>query len=281
MTTSNAIQTLNFFSGKNYLLNASFQLTHEEECELGRDYRDNNNLDAAHKLALSGLRYVAHLAKGYKGYGIAEDDIIQQGNIGLLKAVNRFDPDFNGGVRLITFAVHWIKAEIHEYVLKNWRIVKIATTKVQRKLFFNLRKKTADTVGWLTQEKISSVAKDLNVKTKDVASMEGRLRLRDDAYGVAIGSDGEESIPYELSSTSDDFEQVLIDSDHKQKINAVLAHNLSLLTLREQDIVTSRWLSEAKTTLVDLGTKYSISPERVRQVEANALGKLKTSMGSL
>jgi RNA polymerase sigma-32 factor len=252
-------------------------LTKEEEQTLARRLRDDGDLDAARDLVLSQLRFVVHIARGYKGYGLPLNDLIQEGNIGLMKAVKRFDPDV--GVRLVSFAVHWIKAEIHEFVLKNWRQVKIATTKAQRKLFFNLRKAKSH-LGWLSKDETEAVARDLGVSERDVTEMEQRLYAHDQAYDSA-NSDNEDdtySPSVYLPSPDADPAQLLENEDWDGQNRSALTAALKVLDERSLDILQSRWLAEKKTTLHDLADRYGISAERVRQVEGNAIKKLRAAM---
>ena len=252
-------------------------LTAEEERELAEKLHHEDDLDAARTLVLSHLRFVVHIAKGYSGYGLPEADIIQEGNVGLMKAVKRFDPSF--GVRLISFAVHWIKAEIHEYVLKNWRIVKVATTKSQRKLFFNLRS-AKSRLGWFNNGEVDAVAKDLGVSPEEVRRMEGRLHAHDAAFDPAGVDDDENAfapaqyLQAEAADPAEINEQANWQDHHQQR----LAQAIAKLDERSQDILRLRWLSEDKQTLQQVADKYEISAERVRQLENNAIKKLKLSM---
>ncbi len=253
-------------------------LTAEEERQLAIQLRDNNDLDAAQQLILSHLRFVAHVARSYAGYGLAVADLIQEGNIGLMKAVKRFDPE--RGVRLVSFAVYWIRAEIHEFILRNWRIVKVATTKAQRKLFFNLRS-AKDKLGWLTHAEAEAVADDLGVTTKDVYEMESRMSGTDLGYDEPDNDDSDSYMPspvaylqdnrYEPSRTVEGGNTT--DYQHDKLHNA-----LAVLDDRSKDIISARWLVDDKTTLQDLADKYQISAERVRQLENNAMKKLRAAM---
>ncbi len=252
-------------------------LSVEQEQELARKFRDNEDLEAARELILSHLRFVVHIARGYSGYGLPQADLIQEGNVGLMKAVKRFDPDV--GVRLISFAVHWIKAEIHEFVLRNWRIVKVATTKAQRKLFFNLRS-AKKRLGWFNNEEIQAVADDLGVSADEVRRMEGRLSARDPAFDASPSDDDEAAFApaHYLEDHSADpalqAEEADWEAHHETRLHAALKG----LDERSKDIVEQRWLHEGKVTLHDLADKYGISAERVRQLEKNAIGKLKQAM---
>ena len=250
-------------------------LSSEEEKKLAEDLYYRNDLDAARKLVLAHLRFVVHIAKTYSGYGLSEADLIQEGNIGLMKAVRRFNPEV--GVRLISFAVHWIKAEIHEYVLRNWKIVKIATTKAQRKLFFNLRSKKKD-LGWLTEEEVKSISEDLGVKPSDVKEMEKRLSGLDMSFDPLEGDANKKAnyapANYLEDSTSNPSE--IIEKEDDSSLNtAQLYEALKQLDDRSRDIIYDRWLSAEKLTLHELAEKYGISAERVRQIEQNAMKKVK------
>ncbi|ABS78308.1 RNA polymerase sigma factor RpoH [Coxiella burnetii] len=255
-------------------------LSAEEEHDLANKFRQSNDLEAARKLVLSHLRFVVRIARGYSGYGLSQADLIQEGNIGLMKAVKRFDPQV--GVRLASFAVHWIRAEIHEFILKNWRIVKIATTKAQRKLFFNLRKH-AKKRGWFSDHEAFALAEELNVSTKDVRQMEERLNSYDEAFdGADEESDSgtpswgapahyledkryNPALQLERSNWADDQEHRL--------------HNaMQSLDDRSRDILYQRWLSEKKSTLHELAAQYAVSAERIRQLEKNAMQKIRTAM---
>jgi RNA polymerase sigma-32 factor len=257
--------------------NAIPVLSAEQEFELATRLRETNDLDAAKRLVLSHLRFVVHVARGYAGYGLPLGDLIQEGNIGLMKAVRRFDPAV--GVRLVSFAVHWIRAEIHEFVLRNWRLVRVATTKAQRKLFFNLRKAKKH-LGWLSKEETAAVAADLGVTTRDVTEMEKRLSGHDLSFDPYPEED-EDFAPatYLPSPNSDPAQSVERDnegaSDH-ERLTAALAK----LDERSRMILSRRWLAESKATLHELAAEYGVSAERVRQIEANALGKLKKQLAA-
>ena len=253
-------------------------LTLEEEQDLARRFRDDGDIEAARRMVLAHLRFVVHVAKGYTGYGLALGDLIQEGNIGLMKAVKRFDPDH--GVRLVSFAVHWIRAEMHEFILRNWRIVKVATTKAQRKLFFNLRK-SKKRLGWLNYNEVNAVAKDLGVKPEVVLEMESRLSGQDVGFDLPPNSDDE--MPYVapvafLESKSRDPELELETEDWTEHNNTLLYAGLDELDDRSQDIIRSRWLQDTKMTLQELADRYEISAERIRQLEANALRKMRASI---
>ena len=248
-------------------------LTPEQERKLAEDLYYNNDLDAARKLVLAHLRFVVHIAKTYSGYGLSEADLIQEGNIGLMKAVRRFNPEV--GVRLISFAVHWIKAEIHEYVLRNWKIVKIATTKAQRKLFFNLRSKKKD-LGWLTEDEIKSISQDLGVKPAEVREMEKRLSGLDMSFDPLDGDDDSEYAPANYIEAKGVNPSEIIEKEDESSFNTTqLYEALKKLDDRSRDIIYDRWLSDEKLTLHELADKYGISAERVRQIEQNAMKKVK------
>ena len=258
-------------------VNSFSKLSAEEEQELAERLFYKGDLEAAKKLVMSHLRFVAYIAKSYAGYGLAQADLIQEGNVGLMKAVKRFDPTV--GVRLVSFAVHWIKAEIHEYVIRNWRVVKIATTKAQRKLFFNLRK-SKKRLGWFKQEEVEAVAQDLNVSTKDVLEMESRLNAQDQSFDLSVNDDDDNTFApmHYLEDKSANVETQIEEENTESHTKHKLYSAMSTLDARSQDILSSRWLNEPKATLHDLAARYDISAERVRQLEANALKKLKTNM---
>jgi RNA polymerase sigma-32 factor len=252
-------------------------LSAEEELALATRLHEDDDLEAARMLVVANLRFVVHIARGYMGYGLPLGDLVQEGNVGLMKAVRRFDPTV--GVRLVSFAVHWIRAEIHEYVLKNWRLVKVATTKAQRKLFFNLRK-AKDRLGWLSSEETQAIADDLGVTTRDVTEMERRLSGFDLSYDPAPAEDDEYSPSNYLPSPEQDpaeaFEQTdLADSNHTN-----LVHALDELDERSRRIVERRWLSDKKSTLHELAAEYDVSAERIRQIEAAAMAKLRAEMAA-
>ncbi|RZO25923.1 MAG: RNA polymerase sigma factor RpoH [SAR86 cluster bacterium] len=253
-------------------------LTREEELELTQEFYKTEDVKVAHKLVISHLRFVVHIAKSYSGYGLPISDVIQEGNVGLLKAVKKFDPD--KGVRLVSFAVHWIRAEIHEFILKNWRIVKIATTKAQRKLFFNLRSKKKGT-GWLTDEEAKKIAKDLDVSLKEVMHMENRLNSNDTAFDLSSDDEDDEkafSPSQYLEDTSFSPELIAEQSDYEKVNHGALFKGIANLDRRSQDIIRTRWLEDEKLTLNELADKYKISAERIRQIEATAFKKLKSSL---
>ncbi len=260
-----------------YIQNAQMipMLTEEEEREYGRRLAEHGDLEAAQKLIMSHLRFVIRIARGYQGYGLPLADLIQEGNVGLMKAVKRFSPAHN--VRLVSFAVHWIRAEIHEYVLKNWRIVKIATTKAQRKLFFNLRS-AKKRLGWFSQEEVEGVAKDLGVKPETVLEMESRLSNYDMAFDAPTDDDEDNLVAPStyLSSPSSDPAQLLESSDWQEQRTQALAESLQNLDERSRDILMSRWMDdENKATLHELADKYGVSAERIRQLEKNAMKKIR------
>lgn len=252
-------------------------LTAEQEKELAERYYYDEDVEAAKQLILSHMRFVIHIARGYLGYGLPLADLIQEGNIGLMKAVKRFDP--NVGVRLVSFAVHWVKAEIHEYVLKNWRIVKVATTKAQRKLFFNLRK-NKNRLAWFNEEEIKKVADDLGVSVAEVREMESRMTGQDLGFDLPAGGDDEDSYAPSMyiEDDSSNFADDLEDEQHSGQATAQLAYALATLDERSQDIIKTRWLDDNKATLQDLAEKYGISAERVRQLENAALKKIKEAI---
>ena len=254
------------------------KLTSEQERDLAIRFRDNGDLAAARELVMANLRFVVHVARGYSGYGLSMPDIIQEGNVGLMKAVKRFDPEL--GVRLVSFAVHWIKAEIHEFVIKNWGIVKVATTKTQRKLFFNLRKSKQD-LGWLSNDEAQSIASDLNVEVSAVFEMEKRLGNRDTSYDMPIDEASEdmhlEPASY-LYQQNDDPAVIFENAEwegHEQKL---LTKALDGLDERSLDIISSRWLAEDKATLHELAERHQVSAERIRQLEQNAMKKLRAAV---
>ncbi len=261
-------------------ISAAYQLpmlTAEEEHDLAVRLRDNNDLEAARIMVMSHVRFVIRIARGYSGYGLALPDLIQEGTVGLMKAVRRFNPDM--GVRLVSFAVHWIKAEIHEFVLRNWRIVKVATTKAQRKLFFNLRS-AKKRLGWFSQEEIEGVAKDLGVKPETVLEMESRLAGQDTAFDPQEGSDEERPVapasylPYMRMEPASQLEQ----SDSSRHEDKLLYSALDDLDERSKEILQARWLSEKKATLHELANHYGVSAERIRQIEKNAMNKIKAQL---
>ncbi len=252
-------------------------LAKEDEQALANRFRESEDLDAARELVMAHLRFVVHIAKGYTGYGLPLNDLIQEGNVGLMKAVKRFDPDY--GVRLVSFAVHWIRAEIHEFVLKNWRIVKVATTKAQRKLFFNLRKKKK-TLSWLSDAETKAVAKDLGVKPEEVTEMEKRLYSRDALFDPTPDADDERNFTpaaYLPSPQADPAMQVEKADWHEDATTRMTAA-LKILDDRSRRILEERWLTEDKMTLHELAAEYGISAERVRQLEVNAIKKLRIEM---
>jgi len=252
-------------------------LSKEDEHALAMRFRDEQDLDAARELVMAHLRFVVHIAKGYTGYGLPLGDLIQEGNVGLMKAVKRFDPDY--GVRLVSFAVHWIRAEIHEFVLKNWRIVKVATTKAQRKLFFNLRK-AKKSLAWLSPEETKAVAEDLGVSAKEVTEMERRLSARDAIFDPAPEADDEHAFTPAayLPSPHSDPAELIEKSDWKDDATERMARALDKLDERSRFILESRWLTEEKQTLHELADHFGVSAERIRQIEANAIKKLRVSM---
>lgn len=253
-------------------------LSAEEEKKLGEELYYHEDVDAARRLVMAHLRFVVHIAKTYSGYGLSQSDLIQEGNVGLMKAVKRFNPE--KGVRLVSFAVHWIKAEMHEFILRNWRIVKVATTKAQRKLFFNLRG-SKKRLAWLTHEEAKAVAKDLDVDLKHVQEMEGRLSAYDAAFDA--GADDDDDTAYQapahyLEDKRFDPATLLEQSDWEQSSIKSLSAAMGVLDERSRDILQQRWLSENKSTLHDLAAQYGVSAERIRQLEKNAMGKVRVAM---
>jgi RNA polymerase sigma-32 factor len=254
-------------------------LSADEEKNLAIGLRERNDLDAARKLILHNLRFVVQVARGYGGYGLPLSDLIQEGNIGLMKAVKRFNPDLN--VRLVSFAVHWIRAEIHEFILRNWRIVKVATTKAQRKLFFNLRS-SKKRLGWLNHREVESVAEDLGVSPRDVLEMEARMGSHDIGFDSGA-DDADEGPPAPAAYLQDDgadpaarVEKEDWDAYGQRRLRAAL----DTLDERSRDIVEQRWLTDSKTTLHQLADRYQVSAERIRQLENNAIKKLRKAVAS-
>ncbi|MBN7137301.1 RNA polymerase factor sigma-32 [Lysobacter enzymogenes] len=251
-------------------------LTVEDEQALARRFRDEEDLDAARELIHSHLRFVVHVARGYNGYGLQIGDLIQEGNIGLMKAVKRFDPE--QGVRLVSFAVHWIRAEMHEFILKNWRIVKVATTKAQRKLFFNLRK-SKTRLGWMNAEEVRQVAQDLNVSEREVLEMESRLSGRDIGFDAPSDEDDDHAPPSPaayLRADAEDPSQSYEREDEEDNQLELLRAGMAGLDARSRDIIKRRWLdADSKVTLQELADEYGVSAERIRQIEANALKKMR------
>ncbi len=268
-----AIGSLDAYIGAVYRIPV---LSAEDEQALARRYRDEDDLDAARELVMSHLRFVVHVARGYNGYGLPLGDLIQEGNIGLMKAVKRFDPDV--GVRLVSFAVHWIRAEMHEFILRNWRIVKVATTKAQRKLFFNLRK-SKQRLGWLNAEEVRAVAADLNVSEREVMEMESRLSGRDIGFDMTADDSDDHAPPAPaayLVAPEEDPSQAYERTDHEENQLELLRDGLRALDERSRDIIRRRWLdADNKATLQELADEYGVSAERIRQIEANALKKMK------
>jgi RNA polymerase sigma-32 factor len=253
-------------------------LTVERERELAEDLFYNENLQAARELVMSHLRFVVHIARSYSGYGLAEADLIQEGNVGLMKAVKRFNPE--KGVRLVSFAVHWIKAEMHEFILRNWRIVKIATTKAQRKLFFNLRS-AKKTLSWLSPDEAQAIADDLGVNVAEVQRMEGRLTSRDLGYDQPRDVDDDDAWQapqYYLEDRSSDPAQLLESSDWQDNGETQLHTALGQLDERSRDILSQRWLADSKATLHELAAQYGVSAERIRQLEQAAMEKLRMTI---
>ena len=255
-------------------------LSAERERKLAERLFYEECVDSARELGLAHLRFVVHIARSYSGYGLAEADLIQEGNVGLMKAVKRFDP--NKGVRLVSFAVHWIKAEMHEYIIRNWRIVKVATTKAQRKLFFNLRSQKK-ALGWLSAEETRAIAADLGVDEAEVTRMEGRLASRDVAFDAPTDNDEEDAWQapqYFLTDGQTDPSQLVEADDFAEDSSARLQVALEELDARSRDILERRWLAEDKPTLHELAAEYEVSAERIRQLEANAMKKLRATMAA-
>jgi RNA polymerase sigma-32 factor len=254
-------------------------LSAEEEHALAVRLQTGNDLDAARQLVMSHLRFVVRVARGYNGYGLQLADLIQEGNIGLMKAVKRFDPD--AGVRLVSYAVHWVRAEMHEYILRNWRIVKVATTKAQRKLFFNLRSKK-QRLGWMNQEEVNGIAEDLGVKPEVVLEMESRLSGHDIGFDLTAADDDEDSHHFApaayLTDESNDPALTVEQNDWSSTNTSSLIDALKTLDERSRIILEERWLSDDKSTLHELAARFDVSAERIRQIEKNAIGKLKKTM---
>ena len=252
-------------------------LSSEDEQDLAREFREQGNLEAAKALVMAHLRFVVHVARGYSGYGLPLGDLVQEGNIGLMKAVKRFDPDM--GVRLVSFAVHWIRAEMHEYILRNWRIVKVATTKAQRKLFFNLRK-SKKRLGWLNAEEVRAVAKDLGVPEATVLEMEARMSNYDVAFDAPADADDDAppAPALYLEDHGADPYRTVAEADQEDRDLDSLQHALTRLDARAQDIIRRRWLdADSKITLQELADEYGVSAERIRQIESAALKKMRAS----
>ena len=249
-------------------------LTPEHEKELANALYHDGDLESAKLLVMAHLRFVAYIARSYKGYGLSEADLIQEGNVGLMKAVRRFDPDY--GVRLVSFAVHWIKAEIHEFILKNWRIVKIATTKPQRKLFFNLRG-AKKRLGWMNETEVSDIARELGVAPEDVRQMENRLAVHDEAFDLDTDDDEAYGPAQYLNDPAADPATIAESDNYEQVQRNRLDEAFALLDERSREIVQRRWLGHKKATLHELADRFGISAERVRQLEQNAMKKLKLS----
>jgi len=252
-------------------------LSKDEEKELALRYQQDNDLDAARQLILSQLRFVVYIARSYSGYGLPLADLIQEGNVGLMKAVKRFDPEY--GVRLVTYAVHWIRAEIHEFIFNNWKLVKIATTKAQRKLFFNLRKAKKN-LGWLTKQETESIAKDLGVKPKEVTLMEQTFASKDLAFDLRSTATEDDYVAPAgyLPSPNSDPAEAVEESNWLTKNTEMLSAAINNLDERSKNILKSRWLSDKKTTLKVLSGQYNISIERVRQIEENAINQLRETL---
>lgn len=255
-------------------VNGIAMLSVEEERALGQQLFHEGDLDAARLLVMAHLRFVVYVARSYSGYGLSEADLIQEGNVGLMKAVKRFDPEY--GVRLVSFAVHWIKAEMHEFILKNWRIVKIATTKPQRKLFFNLRR-AKKRLGRMNDTEVRDVARELGVKPEDVRQMETRLSAHDEAFELDVGDDDGYAPAQYLADAETDPAFIVETDNHVDLQRKKLGHAFKQLDERAREIIQRRWLTDKKATLHELADRFNISAERVRQLESNALKKLKLS----
>ncbi len=286
MSTSKSLQLINPTTPGRDLtayiasVNSIAVLTPEQELELAKQYYYEDDVDAARQLVMAHLRFVVHMAKTYSGYGLSQADLIQEGNVGLMKAVKRFNPEV--GVRLVSFAVHWIKAEMHEYILRNWRIVKVATTKAQRKLFFNLRS-SKKKLGWLNNEEAEAVAQDLGVDARVVRQMEGRMSAYDTSFDAEPDSDDDNAYrapAYYLEDQSSDIAVNLEEAEWEEIANNSLHGALNELDGRSQDILRSRWLTDNKATLHELADKYGVSAERIRQLEKNAMNKIKARMAA-
>lgn len=254
-------------------------LSKEDEQALAIRFRDEEDLDAARQLVMAHLRFVVHIAKGYTGYGLPLADLIQEGNVGLMKAVKRFDPSYD--VRLVSFAVHWIRAEIHEFVLKNWRIVKVATTKAQRKLFFNLRK-AKKSLAWLSHDETEAVAKDLGVSAQEVTEMEKRLHARDAIFDPGPDADDERAFTPAAYLPSPDADPATLveNADWNDDATDRMTAAIKTLDERSRHIIETRWLTDDKLTLHELADVYGVSAERIRQIEANAIKKLKLAVAA-
>lgn len=258
-------------------------LSPEQETELATRYYEEGDLEAARQLVLANLRFVVHISKQYLGYGLSQADLIQEGNIGLMKAVKRFNPHM--GVRLISFAVHWIKSEIHEFIIKNWRIVKVATTKAQRKLFFNLRK-AKKRLGWFSHEEVKSVADDLGVPEKDVLEMEARLSVQDAAFDTPTNThndDSEKGVSPALTLEAKNTNPSELISESQWQTEAMTRLHLAMSELddRSRQILQARWFASPKATLKELSTDFGVSLERIRQLEANAIKQLRADLSDL
>ena len=259
-------------------VNAFPVLSAEEERRLAERFYYENDIAAARELVLCHLRFVIYVARGYSGYGLPQGDLIQEGNVGLMKAVRRFNPEV--GVRLVSFAVHWIKAEMHEYILRNWRIVKVATTKAQRKLFFNLRS-AKKRLGWFSPQEVEAVAEDLGVTPEAVMQMEGRMAARDAAFDGEVDDDGENFVAAPAQYLGDESmnpAEIVAEEDWTERSMAQLQGALGQLDERSREILRLRWLNEPKVTLRELAAQYGISAERVRQIEVKAMKKLRSAL---
>ena len=287
MNTAKSLQPVNILSpGANleayvHSVNSIPLLTLEQERDLGERLYYQQDLEAARQLVMSHLRFVVHIARSYAGYGLAQSDLVQKGNVGLMKAVKRFNPE--KGVRLVSFAVHWIRAEIHEFVLRNWRIVKVATTKAQRKLFFNLRSQKKR-LSWLNNQEVEGIAESLGVEAREVREMESRLTGADMSFDPAQDDSDDDSVFYApaqyLEDDRYDPARQLEMSDSTDNANSALYSALEALDERSRDIVQQRWLAEEKATLHQLAEQYGVSAERIRQLEKNAMNKIKAAIAA-
>jgi RNA polymerase sigma-32 factor len=278
ITTNNLPSPIGSFDAYLAIVNEFSKLTREQEHELACRFRDHNDLDAAQQLILGNLRHIPYIARSYSGYGLPQPDLVQEGNIGLMKALKRFDPD--QGVRLISFAVHWIRAEMHEYIIRNWRIVKIATTKAQRKVFFNLRK-SKKRLGWLSETEAQHIAANLDIKVEVLRQMEGRMERSDMAFEASTDESDQATQFYPssyLEHPTPDPSMQVEELELQDMKSTNLSSALEELDDRSRDIVKQRWLSETKSTLHQLADQYQVSAERIRQIESNALKKLRNGM---
>ncbi|HFD12795.1 MAG TPA: RNA polymerase sigma factor RpoH [Crenotrichaceae bacterium] len=278
ITSNNLPSPIGSFDAYLAMVNGFSKLDPDQERELAYRFRDNNDLNAAQQLILANLRHVPYIARGYSGYGLSQPDLVQEGNIGLMKALKRFDPD--QGVRLISFAVHWIRAEMHEFIIRNWRIVKIATTKAQRKVFFNLRK-SKKRLGWLSDTEAQQIADNLDIDVKTLRQMEGRMERSDMAFEASADESDQthQFYPSSYLENASPDPSIQVEELELEGLQATkLSNALAALDDRSRDIVKQRWLSDTKSTLHELADTYNVSAERIRQLEANALKKLKSGL---